>query len=193
MVRRHIRLIPFEPVRHSLIVSFFCLCCLTAGCGGLSKNGNGADDLPSRLFVDANLGINLEIPQEWQRAMSTPMWESPASYAVAWQGYPAETFGDIRIRLTILEPRETQFDVEPLLQLYRQRFPTFQVTAQKPVERPTGDAIEILGYTPADNRRLLFLPLKADLGLLECIASAANFSSFQPIFDEIQASLHPIE
>lgn len=193
MSRRKQRLIPLGSRPFIRLLLLVGLCYLVTACGGLNGNGNGGEELPSRLFVDANLGINLEIPQDWQRTMSKPMWGSPASYAVVWQGYPDETFGDILIRLTILDHRKTPLDIESLLELYRQRFPTFQVTAQKPVELSTGNAIEILGYTPADNRRLWFLPLASELGLLECIASAANFSSFQPIFDEIQASLQPIE
>jgi hypothetical protein len=156
--------------------------------------GGAAGDLRKKLYYDANLAFSIAVPEAWDRKFITPPAHSPAGYAICWQGL-----------IDPQQPRRVTMNVAlfggamsgELLSASMADFtlahPGFSVTARKSLTDDPDAPLEILGHSSARFYKIVHLSAADRVFRFDFSTPPEDFDSYQPLFDLILASFHPVE
>jgi hypothetical protein len=170
------------------ILLFFCCSCAPKMPGG------DIGDLRKKLYYDANLAFSVAVPEDWERKFIAPPANSPARYAIFWQG-----------RINPQQPRRVAMDVALLrgdmndemidasLADFSLAHPGFTVTSRKGLTDEPDAPLEILGHSPTRFYKIVHIPAEDRVFRMDFSTPPEDFDGYQPLFDLIIASFQAVD
>jgi len=164
-----------------------------AGCAPKMTDGT-TGDLRKKLYYDANLAFSIAVPEDWERKFISPPRQSPARYAVHWQGDIESRQSRLaEMNVALLAGADRDAMLRTSLADFAEAHPGFEVTVQNELDDQTDSPPDILGRSSSRQYRIVHIPAPGGSYRIDFSTPKDDFSTYQPLFDLILGSFQQLD
>jgi len=176
-------------IRHLLLI---LLPILLISCGPKNPAEQVAD-LPKRVYLDANLGFAVTIPEQWNREFVRSPEVSGAPYEVRWVAELPELPGKtIEVEVALFPPAPLEEAEAAGMEDFILAHPGFNLTARNQLEKLALPASESLGHTSRRNYQIFHIATPKYVYQIACSVPPEVFDNYVPLFREIIETFTPL-
>lgn len=155
------------------------------------KPQDEALELTKRSYLDANLGLTISIPADWDRKTVVPPEESTAPYSVLWKAPQGQSAASLQI--SVLPAGKLTSVASAALDTFSRSHPGFNLTARSLGKTGSWDTETALGHSSRLNYRVVNIAADQHIFQIVCSAPPEKFQHLTPLFNDIINSFQPLE
>jgi len=144
-----------------------------------------------RTYLDANLGMTLTLPADWQRRSIVPADGSLGDYSVLWSAPGGRNAA--KLLVSLLPPGNLTDTASRELERFSSTHPGFTLIARSLGQFGNWTMESAIGHVPSTNYRVLHIDTGRHIYQLAFAAPPEKFQLLEPLFDEILESFQPLE